>query len=212
MKCLQAQRTTSHSLSITKTFSKSSAHTSQKAVSLNYEVYHCEISYIYIYIYIYSSSYPSIFWLVGSSPSGIVASHSFYYCITVSPVFLATCFKYCNRGLPTALFPDVAPSRMFTTYSLCLIVCLINEWHLFFKTFKSNLSSFDLWTISSFFILSVHFIFNIPLQCVKKIRFVCSQKTQLSAKLSLFLSYNDMFQPTITAIVRLYMKPLTHMP
>jgi len=33
------------------------------------------------------------------------------------------------------------------------------------------------------------------------------------AKLSLFLSYNDMFQPTTMAIVRLYMKPfLTHMP
>jgi len=48
-------------------------------------------------------------------------------------------------------------------------------------------------------------------RCVKKIRFVCSHKTQLSAKLSLFLSY-DMFPPTITAIVRLYMKPLTHMP
>jgi len=46
---------------------------------------------------------------------------------------------------------------------------------------------------------------------VKKIRFVCSHKTQLTAKLSLFLSY-DMFRPTITAIVRLYMKPLTHMP
>jgi hypothetical protein len=31
-----------------------------------------------------SSSYPSVFWLVGSSPSGIVASHSFHCCITVS--------------------------------------------------------------------------------------------------------------------------------
>ena len=49
-------------------------------------------------------------------------------------------------------------------------------------------------------------------KCVKKIQFVCNHKTQLSAKLSLFLSYNDMFRPTITAIVRLYMKPLTHMP
>ena len=48
-------------------------------------------------------------------------------------------------------------------------------------------------------------------KCVK-IQFVCSHKTQLSAKLSLFLSYNDMFRPTIMAIVRLYMKPLTHMP
>ena len=44
-------------------------------------------------------------------------------------------------------------------------------------------------------------------KCVKRIQFVCSHKTQLSAKLSLFLSYNDMFRPTITVIVRLYMKP-----
>ena len=36
-------------------------------------------------------------------------------------------------------------------------------------------------------------------KCVKKIQFVCSHKTQLSAKLSLFFSYNDMFRPTITA-------------
>ena len=31
-----------------------------------------------------SSSYSSIFWLVGSFPSGMVASHSFHCCITVS--------------------------------------------------------------------------------------------------------------------------------
>ena len=49
-------------------------------------------------------------------------------------------------------------------------------------------------------------------KCVKKILFVCSHKTQLSAKLSLFLSYNDMFRPIMTAIIRLYMKPLSHMP
>jgi len=30
------------------------------------------------------TSYPSIFWLVGSFPSGFVASHSFHCCITVS--------------------------------------------------------------------------------------------------------------------------------
>jgi len=42
---------------------------------------------------------------------------------------------------------------------------------------------------------------------VKKNQFVSSHKTQLMAKLSLFLSYNDMFRPTTTAIVRLYMKP-----
>jgi hypothetical protein len=48
-------------------------------------------------------------------------------------VFLATFFKYCSRGLPTASFPDIAPSRMFTINSLCLIVCPIHEWRLFFK-------------------------------------------------------------------------------
>ena len=42
---------------------------------------------------------------------------------------------------------------------------------------------------------------------VKKNQIVSSHKTQLMAKLSLFLSYNDMFRPTTTAIVRLYMKP-----
>ena len=31
-----------------------------------------------------SSSYPSIFWLVGSFPSATLASHSFHCCITVS--------------------------------------------------------------------------------------------------------------------------------
>ena len=51
-----------------------------------------------------SSSYPSVFWLVGSFASGIVASHSLHSCITVSCVFLATCFKYCSRGLPHGLF------------------------------------------------------------------------------------------------------------
>ena len=61
-----------------------------------------------------------------------------------APVFLATCFKYCSRGLPTGFFPDIAPSRMFTTDSLCVILCHIHEWRLFLKIFKSNLSSFFL--------------------------------------------------------------------
>jgi len=42
---------------------------------------------------------------------------------------------------------------------------------------------------------------------VKKNQIVSSHKTQLMAKLSLFFSYNDMFRPTTTGIVRLYMKP-----
>ena len=74
-------------------------------------------------------------------------------------VFLATCFNYCSRGRPTAFSPDVAPSSMFTTNSLCLTVCPIHEWRLFFKIFKSNFSSFNFWKTSSFVTLSVHFIF-----------------------------------------------------
>ena len=46
------------------------------------------------------------------------------------------------------------------------------------------------------FVSEVIYFANILCKCVKKIRFVCSHKTQLSAKLSLFLSYNDMFRPT----------------
>jgi len=61
-------------------------------------------------------------------------------------------------------FPDIAPARIFTTNSLCLIVCPIHEWRLFFKNFKSYVSSFALLKTSSFVILSVHFIFIILLQ------------------------------------------------
>ena len=53
---------------------------------------------------------------------------------------------------------------MFTTNSLCLTVCPINEWRPFCTIFKSNLSSFALWKTSSFGILSVQFVFNILLQ------------------------------------------------
>jgi len=45
---------------------------------------------------------------------------------------------------PLPFFPDIAPSRMFTTNSLCLIVCPIHKWRLFLKIFRSNLSSFAL--------------------------------------------------------------------
>jgi len=79
-------------------------------------------------------------------------------------MFLATCFKYCSRGLPMTFFPDIAPSKMLTTNSLCLIICPINEWRLLFKIFRSILPSFTVWKTSSFVILSVHFIFNILLQ------------------------------------------------
>ena len=45
-------------------------------------------------------------------------------------MFLATCFKYLSRGLPTAFSLNIAPSRTFTTNSLCLTVCPIHEWRL----------------------------------------------------------------------------------
>ena len=52
--------------------------------------------------------------------------------------------KYRSPGLPTAFFPNIAPSRMFATNSLCLTLCPIHERSLFFKIFKSNLSPFAL--------------------------------------------------------------------
>jgi hypothetical protein len=81
-----------------------------------------------------------------------------------APVFLATCFTYCSPALPTAFFPDIAPSRMFTANSLCPITCPIHEWRLFFLIFKSNLSSFALLKTLTFLMLSAHYIFNILLQ------------------------------------------------
>ena len=39
---------------------------------------------------------------------------------------------------PQPFFPYIAPSRMFTTNSLCLIVCPIHLWPLFFKFLKAN--------------------------------------------------------------------------
>jgi hypothetical protein len=50
-------------------------------------------------------------------------------------VFLATCFRYRSRGLPTAFFP---PSRMFTTNSLCPIICPIDKWGLFFNPLNAE--------------------------------------------------------------------------
>jgi hypothetical protein len=53
---------------------------------------------------------------------------------------------------------------MFTTNSLCLIMCPIHEWRLHFKNFKSILCSSALLKTLSFLILSAHFIYNILLQ------------------------------------------------
>jgi hypothetical protein len=77
-------------------------------------------------------------------------------------VFLATCFKYYSRGLLTAIFPDIAPSRIFTTNSLCLTECPIHEWLLFFNIFKSNLASFALGKLpQSLFYLSILFLLQV---------------------------------------------------
>ena len=89
------------------------------------------------------SSYRSIFRLVGSLPSGTAASHSFHCCINV---------RCCDsgkllRGLPTAFFPNIAPSRMFTTNSLYVIVRPFHERRLFFFYFKNNLSFFAVWKL-----------------------------------------------------------------
>ena len=37
---------------------------------------------------------------------------------------------------PLPFFPNIAPSRMFNTNSLCLTVCPIHEWRLFLKCLK----------------------------------------------------------------------------
>ena len=59
---------------------------------------------------------------------------------------------------PRPFFLDIAPSRMFTRNSLCLIVCPIHEWCLFFKNFKSN-PSFALWKLHhSLLYLSILFL------------------------------------------------------
>ena len=109
-----------------------------------------------------SSSYPSVFWLVGNFPSGFVASHSFHCCITASCCVSGDLFKFCSRGLPTAFFPNIAPSRMFTTNALPN--CMPYPWVAStFNMFKSNISSFALWKTSSFVILSVHFILGLYL-------------------------------------------------
>ena len=68
--------------------------------------------------------------------------------------------KYCSRGLPTAFFPAVASSWMFTTDSLCLIVCPIHERFVFLRFLKVIflLSPFETRHHSLFY-----FIFNILL-------------------------------------------------
>ena len=72
-------------------------------------------------------------------------------------MFLAPCFKYCSPGLPTAFLLDIAPSRMFTTNSLCLTVCPIRERLLIFKTFL--LSPFEKLHHSLFYLSNLFLTF-----------------------------------------------------
>ena len=54
---------------------------------------------------------------------------------------------------PLPFFPNIAPSRMFTTNSLCLIVCPIHKWRLFLKILKMVflLSPFEKLHLSLFY-------------------------------------------------------------
>ena len=64
-------------------------------------------------------------WLVGSFPSGIVACHFFqllYNCQLLCYWLLALNTE--DEVFPRPIFPDIAPSRMFTANSLCLIFLL----------------------------------------------------------------------------------------
>jgi hypothetical protein len=100
--------------------------------------------------------------LVGNFASGFVSSHFFIAVQLSAVVFLVTYFKYCSRGLPTTRFPDIAPSRMFTTNSLCLFIRAAHDWRLFFKIFKIIYLLSP--SVSLSVILSVNSFLNIPLQ------------------------------------------------
>jgi hypothetical protein len=76
-------------------------------------------------------------------------------------LFLATCFKYCSRGFPIAFYPDIAPSRMFTTNYLCLIIRPIHNWHLFsffFRPLKNFIIHYSTSPFYFFNILFKHYV------------------------------------------------------
>jgi len=75
-------------------------------------------------------------WLAGSFRSGIVASHSFQCCITVSPSVSGDLLSILYWRSSTVSFPDIAPPRLFTTNTLCLIICPIHEWLQFLRCLK----------------------------------------------------------------------------
>jgi len=60
---------------------------------------------------------------------------------------LYNCQLLCFWRLALSIIVEVFPRpffRLFTANSLCLFVCPIHEWRLFFKIFKSNIPSFAL--------------------------------------------------------------------
>jgi len=69
-------------------------------------------------------------WLAAFHLQLLQATRSIAVCLSAA-VFLVTCFDYCSTGLPTAFFPNIAPSIMFSANSLCLTLCHIHEWRLF---------------------------------------------------------------------------------
>jgi hypothetical protein len=94
----------------------------------------------------------------------IVWRLSIWNCVKQFFPLLCSCQLLCFWRLASSIvvevfacpfFPDIAPSRMFATNSLCLVVCPIHEWRLFFKIFKSHHSSFALRRTSSFVFLFV---------------------------------------------------------
>ena len=81
-----------------------------------------------------------------NEPSGSVKCGEFLDQLQISQLLekdSAPRSKYCSRGVPTAFFPNIAPSSLFTTKSLCLIVCPFHEWRLFFCKVIFLLSPFE---------------------------------------------------------------------
>ena len=145
-------------------------------------------------------------------------------------MLLATCFKYCSRGLPTVFFPDIAPSRVFTTNWLCLIVCPIHERRLFFKIltivflfspfeklhhslfylsilfltfFSSTLFHMHLRTFLHFFLVSMFLVYK---EQHSKYNFLCFFITSIS-KLKLFEQSSCflLLNITLAALIRCIM-------
>jgi hypothetical protein len=102
--------------------------------------------------------------LVGRFPSGIVSSHSIHCCTTVRCCVSGDLLQVSKSRSPHGLFTKYCSSKN-VYYKLVMPNCMPCPWVAsVILIFKSNLSSFALWGTSSFFILSVRFIFNFLLQ------------------------------------------------